>query len=329
MSLGTIRVYRGHLQALIAYHRLHPARLTSKDPHELARWLAGFFAWTSRRHLERHGRPLSDYTADKIFDNTRAFWHYGQAFGHFRWDPFVLLKAPQIREHPRTVAPRSTIMKLLAFIEHSADRTPRPRLQGHLAHGGDRLQPNPRGFRDRLLAMRDACLFSTQYLTGARIGEICRLNVGDFLFDDGFVVFRSSKGGTWRAVPMHHELRAIAHRWLRARDALCRREGISSGWLFVPLPGRGRLRASAIGHVDESRMQRVFRERYLPAFRRRHPELRHFTPHCLRHSFATRLLDRGVDLRTVQELLGHRSMDTTRIYARLRPNRLRAAVARA
>jgi site-specific recombinase XerD len=327
LAQGSIRVYRGHLQQLLAYAHLQPPPLPAPDPQTVARYLTGFFSWTARRHLEAHGARMSDYTRDKIFDNTRAFWHYGQAFGHFKWDPFVLLKAPRIREHPRTVAPRATIRRLLDFIEHYADNAPGRRFNGQLARGGRRLQPNPRGSRDRLLALRDAALFATQYYTGSRIDETCRLLVSDFIFDDGYVLYRNAKGGTWRAVPMSQHLRPILRRWLRARQQLSARSGILSPCMFFPLPGRGKIRAASNDHVDGSRMDRVMRERYLPAFRRRRPELKRFTPHCLRHSFATGLLDRGADLREVQELLGHASLDTTRIYTRLRPQRLRSAVA--
>lgn len=327
LAPGSLRVYRGHLRALQAYHAERPARLAAQDPQNLARWISGFFAWAARRHLERFGRGISDYTADKIFDNARAFWHYGQAFGHFHCDPFVMLKPPIIREHPRTVARRSTIVQLLDFIEHFADHTPQREFSGRLARGGRRLQPNPRGSRDRLLALRDAAFFATEYFTGSRIDETCRLQVADAIFDDGYVLYRNSKGGKWRAVPMSQRLRPVLRRWLRARATLCRRLGIVSPCLFIPMPGRGKIRAASSDHVDGSRMDRVLRERYLPAFRRRHPELKHFTPHCLRHSFATTLLDRGADLREVQELLGHATLETTRIYTRLRPRRLRSAVA--
>ncbi len=316
---------------VVKFHELHPARLAAKDPHRLARWFSSCFAYAEKDRRARCGRGFSSYTADKIFDDARAFWHWGQAFGHFHCDPFSLMKPPKVKSHPRTVAERALVRKLIAFIEHSADGTPREVLTGrfHPERGGRRLQPNPRGSRDKLLALRDACYFSTLYFCGSRLEETCQVRVDKFLIAESFVLFDNAKGGKWRAVPMHRELKTIGRRWLRAREQLHAKYGIASPFLFVPLPGRGKIRSSCGLHVDGPRMDRVLRERYLPGFRRQHPRLRldRFTPHCLRHSFATTALERGADPRTVQEILGHESLETTMIYTRARPRRLRAAVA--
>jgi site-specific recombinase XerD len=329
LAPGTIRAYDVYLRALVEFHEEDPARLTGRDPQRLARWITRFLGWFARRHQERAGAPLSDWAADKVYDDVRAFWHYGQAFGQFHCDPFKLLKAPKIRMHPRPIASRETIVQLIKFIASSAEGTPRSRVTGqfHPVHGGKRIQPNPAGSRNPLMALRDALIVATLYFCGSRLDETCRMKEEAFAFDDGYVTFDNAKGGSWRVVPMHQELRTIARRWLRARRQLERR-GISSPYMFPPMPGHGRLRQAIGDHIDGARVDKILRVRYLPAFLRLHPRLRlgHFTPHCLRHSFATRLLDRGTDIRSLQELLGHASLDTTRIYTRCRPKRLRAAV---
>jgi site-specific recombinase XerD len=329
LAPSTLCVYRHYLTALLDFHRSKPVHLRELEIRDQARWLRKFFGWFARRHELRTGEKLSDSSADKVYDVARVFWHHGVAFKHFEGDPFSIMKPPIVRERPRPTTSRRVILRLVDLIEHYADRTPAPRFAGQLARGGRRLQPNPLGFRDKMLALRDSCYFAVLYFCGSRRGEAAALELDDIMFDEGFVRFRHAKGGTWRDVPMHKDLRAIAKRWVRARRALEDRYGRQSPYMFVALPGRGRGYSGYSRHVDARRMNFVLRERYLPAFRRRYPGVRIpvLTPHCLRHSFATNLLERGADLRAVQELLGHASIETTRIYTRVRPRRLRSAVA--
>lgn len=197
----------------------------------------------------------------------------------------------------------------------------------HPKRGGRRLQPRPEGWRDRALCLRDAAFFATLYFGGLRISEACPLRLDQVNLEQGFISLEG-KGGTWRVVPMHPTLRVFLRRWLRARAAVLEKTGVANQFLFITMPGRG-LRPRS-GHVEKFRMEHLLAWRYLPMIRRgrrgRGVPAR-FTPHSFRHSVATTMLDRGTRLDIVQEYLGHRDINTTKIYTRIRPKQLRAAVA--
>jgi len=165
LAPSTIRIYAVYLRALEEFHELDQQRLPCGSAQEAARFVTRFLTWFSRRHQERAGAPLSDWAADKVYDVVRAFWRYGLAFGQLDCDPFVLLKAPKIRMHPRPIADRETIVQLVKFIASSAEGAPRSRVTGkfHPVKGGVRIQPNPAGARDPMIALRDALIVATLY----------------------------------------------------------------------------------------------------------------------------------------------------------------------
>ena len=144
------------------------------------------------------------------------------------------------------------------------------------------------------VAVRDAALLTLLYGAGLRIGEALALNVGQAPTDDHLVV--DGKGGKQRVVPILPAVRAAIAASL---DSCPYRRGPDDP-LFVGVRGK-RLAAGVV--------QRAIR--HLRATLGL-PDTA--TPHALRHSFATHLLDSGVDLRHIQELLGHESISTTQIY---------------
>ena len=162
----------------------------------------------------------------------------------------------------------------------------------------------PRGLRDR-------ALLEVLYGTGARISEAVGLAVDDL--DRGQAVVRlAGKGGKQRIVPVgSYALRAVEDYLVRARPALATagRTGVRGGALFLNARGGSLSRQSAWAIL------RTAAERAgLTA---------EVSPHTLRHSFATHLLDGGADVRVVQELLGHASVTTTQVYTLVTVDRLR------
>ncbi|GIF36206.1 tyrosine recombinase XerC [Actinoplanes xinjiangensis] len=158
------------------------------------------------------------------------------------------------------------------------------------------------------LEIRDRAVLELLYATGIRVGELCSLNRADV--DHARQVVRVfGKGAKERAVPFGHPARRALDAWLRlGRPALVNRA--SRDALFLGAKG-GRLQPTVV--------------RRIVADAARAAGLPHTSPHDLRHSAATHLLDGGADLRAVQELLGHSSLASTQIYTHVSTERLRAA----
>jgi integrase/recombinase XerC/integrase/recombinase XerD len=156
------------------------------------------------------------------------------------------------------------------------------------------------------LEIRDRAMFELAYSCGLRCDEIVKLDASDVDFD-AEAVRVSGKGGKTRIVPVGEPAQRALDRYLTAaRPSLeVDRDG---GALFLSRRGR-RLSASDI----RRRLQRWVREAALAGG---------ISPHTLRHSFATHLMEGGADLRSIQELLGHASVSTTQIYTRVEPSRL-------
>jgi len=162
------------------------------------------------------------------------------------------------------------------------------------------------------LEMRDRAMLELGYGCGLRAEEVVNLDAGDVDFDSEQVRVLG-KGSKTRFVPLgEHAARAVERYLERARPALA--GGDEECALLLSKSGR-RLSTS-----DVRRRLRVWT---------RHAALHAgVSPHWLRHSFATHLLEGGADLRAIQELLGHASVSTTQVYTRVESTRLRSAYAR-
>ncbi|MSR18644.1 MAG: tyrosine recombinase XerC [Phycisphaerales bacterium] len=160
-----------------------------------------------------------------------------------------------------------------------------------------------------LLSARDRAILETLYSTGIRVSEVVGINRGD-LDEAGSVIMIRGKGRRERRVPVGSHAMEALKRYISMRDAE-RGPGEPARALFENKHGT-RL---------SSRSVRRKVAKYLviagldPAI----------SPHTIRHSFATHLLDNGADLRSVQELLGHQSLSSTQIYTHLSTARMRQA----
>lgn len=161
---------------------------------------------------------------------------------------------------------------------------------------------------DDPLGIRDRALLELLYATGARISEAIGVDVDDLDLETGTVLLRG-KGGKSRYVPVgSHACRAIDAYLVRARPGLIAR-GAGTPSVFVNMRGKRLTRQSGWAILRQA------------AERANVPGP--VSPHVLRHSFATHLLDGGADVRVVQELLGHVSVTTTQIYTLVTVDRLR------
>jgi site-specific recombinase XerD len=162
------------------------------------------------------------------------------------------------------------------------------------------------------LELRDRAMLELAYSCGLRAEEVVNLNTDapDF---EGERLRVEGKGGKTRLVPMGEPAQAALSRYLeRGRRALVGADGEEA--LLVSKSGR-RLHPSDV----RRRLQRWVREAAIAGG---------VSPHALRHSFATHLLEGGADLRTIQELLGHSSLSTTQIYTQVEPSWLQRQYAR-
>lgn len=158
------------------------------------------------------------------------------------------------------------------------------------------------------LGRRDRAILELFYGSGIRLSELAGLNVQDVDLAGSLVKVRG-KGARERLVPLGPPCREALERWIRERHVLARQEGTGSETpLFLNHSG-GRLSGRSVA-------------RLLDGYVRKSGIGRKISPHALRHSFATHLLDAGADLRSIQEMLGHKSLSTTQKYTAVSIGRL-------
>ena len=170
----------------------------------------------------------------------------------------------------------------------------------------DRLLEQPDTATPR--GLRDKALIEVLYATGLRVSELITLRAGDLNLDEGYLTC-IGKGDKQRMVPLGQQAVDWVRRYLHdGRSPLLRKK--SSPWLFVNARDGGAL--SRIG------FWKILKEYGIKA-----GVSADLSPHVLRHSFATHLLDRGADLRMIQMMLGHADLSTTQIYTHVLEARLR------
>jgi integrase/recombinase XerD len=162
--------------------------------------------------------------------------------------------------------------------------------------------------------VRDRAILETLYAAGLRISELVALDVDDLDVDARTVWVRGGKGGRDRRVPLGRAACAAVERYVITARPLLAAGGATRGArdaaaLWLNARGR-RLTRQGCWKLLKAHAQRVGLDARV-------------SPHTLRHSFATHLLDGGADLRVVQELLGHASLATTQIYTKVSDARLR------
>lgn len=149
------------------------------------------------------------------------------------------------------------------------------------------------------LGLRDRAILETMYSAGLRVSEAVGANDGDLDFAQGLIRVRG-KGRKERLAPLGRYAVKAIHRWKRVRQLSPRMPGGRDAPLFVNRFGT-RLTTRSVARLLEKHLKVAGLDMRT-------------TPHSLRHSFATHLLDHGADIRSVQALLGHKSLTTTQIY---------------
>ncbi len=160
---------------------------------------------------------------------------------------------------------------------------------------------------DNPVGIRDAALLELLYASGARVSEVAGLTRSSVNFNRGFALVRG-KGSKERYVPLHSlALSRLRHYLDEARP--CWETQASGDALFLSTRGNP---------LSDDAIRRIVKKQVIQA-----GITREVSPHSLRHTFATDLLNEGLDLRSVQELLGHANLSTTQIYTHLSTARLK------
>jgi len=227
--------------------------------------------------------PLSAVSAARTLIAVRGFHRFAVAEGLTTDDVARAVKPPT----PTRRLPKSiSVDEVVALLEGA---------------GGD-------GETDGPLSLRNRALLEVLYSTGARISEAVGLDVDDVDVQSRSVLLRG-KGGKQRLVPIGRPaVSALDAYFVRARPDLARR-GKGTAAIFLNSRG-GRLSRQSAWQVLQDAAERAGISASV-------------SPHTLRHSFATHLLEGGADVRVVQELLGHASVTTTQIYTLVTVSALR------
>lgn len=259
-----------------------------QDPDRLA---ARHFLMTSQR------RGLAATTTGRRLSSVRSFYRFLEREERIEVNPFGGLRSPKRPRRLPDILSVGEVERLIA--------APAAALR---ARAGGRAPAPDAAYA----ALRDTALLELLYSTGARVGEAAGLREGDVDFLSGLCKVRG-KGKKERLCPLGRPACQALRAMLEAARGLWggaeggARRGATP--LFRNLNG-GALTSRSI----ERNLKRHLIAAQLPAG---------FSPHALRHSFATHLLDAGADLRSVQELLGHASLSTTQIYTHVTVERLR------
>ncbi len=164
------------------------------------------------------------------------------------------------------------------------------------------------------LGLRDRAILETLYSAGLRVSELTGLNVEDVELRDGVAMVRG-KGRKERLALLGPPAIEAIEKWLPERHNLAGPRALQQPALFLNRSGT-RLSTRSVGRLLEKYLAQAGLD----------PRT---SPHTLRHSFATHLLDAGADIRSVQELLGHRSLATTQVYTHVSTQRLRESYLKA
>lgn len=228
-------------------------------------------------------------TISRRLSALKGFFGWACARGMVDVDPVTSLRSPKPERHLPKVMPKHELEKLLSVHMQCLDHA--------------------KGAVEKAQELRDQAVLEMMYASGARISEASSLTLENVDLREGQLRL-FGKGSKERIVPIHALACGILERYLvQARSVLEGKDSVP--WVFLSKRGN---------RYSEDAIRRMFKRTLALAGLDGV-----YTPHDMRHTFATDVLAGGADLRSVQEMLGHASLSTTQIYTHLTPERLRDA----
>jgi site-specific recombinase XerD len=289
LSPETVRAYTGDVRAFGQWAE----RGGITQPSDVDRLLLRrYLAYLATR---RHARTTMARKAAAL----RCYFSWSVRRGDVVIDPARRLTAPSGGARLPRVLDRSELTEMLDGPKSAAGRA---RAAGP-AHTADADTAGlDTADTDAAVRWRDDAVLELLYGCGLRVAELCGLDDGDIDLE-GRTVTVWGKGGRQRRVPMHDTCGRAVDRWMKVGRGHLAGPDSPPEAIFLNRVGR------RLGPRDVRRL--LDRRSTVPTH-----------PHALRHSFATHLLDGGADLRVVQELLGHASLQTTQVYTHVSKERL-------
>jgi len=296
---------RNYSQVLSEFHRWH-----EHDRQQPPVW-RGLQRDDFRAYLRQLGRQKLSRSAIQLrFSALRTFYKFLARHAEVETSPIKNLLLPKLQKRlPRFLTPRQMEDLLGAPLRQAQGRPVR-----RCAPAPGEPEAGPRAGRpvEPSVPQRDVAILETIYSCGLRVSELCGLRREDISWNEQLVCVRG-KGRKERLVPI-------------GEPALF---AIRQYWQLLPNPPA----LAEPVFLRSSRSAKPMTPRTLQSRLKRYLEIAgldpHLTPHKLRHSYATHLLDAGADLRSVQELLGHAHLVTTQVYTHVTTERLKKAYDRA
>ncbi|MDK6862016.1 tyrosine recombinase XerC [Gardnerella vaginalis] len=241
----------------------------------------------------------------------RGFFAWATHVGLISANPAQILNTPKIVNELPTVLDEAQAEKLLDCAEdrsedYAVDKSPATEHQENTPLKSQikmriksKIKSQTETKQEYVIALRNAAILELLYATGMRVGELTGLNVQDMDFENHTVKV-TGKGNKQRVVPFGVPAAKACKKWLDCgRSALQEKSAASSPALFLGVRAK---------RIDQRIVRSIVHEAAAAA------NVPDVAPHALRHSAATHMLNGGADLREVQELLGHSSLNTTQRY---------------
>ena len=238
---------------------------------------------------EMDGAQYARTTINRRLSSLRSFFKWLDVIGEQSNNFADVMSGPKILKSLPNVVRHNDIERLLQLCVDDID--------------------NSEDEKQRLIAIRDYAIMELLYATGARISEVANLSLDNINFDSGQVKF-FGKGMKERIVPIYNMAANALYDYIEnARPSLLKKSNNPTNNCFLGNSGK---------NMSADTMRKMFYDKC-----KRAGISSNISPHSMRHTFATDVLDGGADLRSVQEMLGHASLSTTQIYTHLSAKKLK------